>query len=377
MPLHRLKEFYPNYQETLANGQMRSIDSYSVQTQGGDKVGSAKDILVDDSGRFRYLVIDTGTWVLGKSVLLPIGLANFDYDNNRIYVNGLSKSQVENLPEYKDSMVVDEHHEEQVRNQYRPLSQQRSTRQFIGQTYGQTYAADEPVHAVEAMSPMGISTGGMPPVEQPMRAAESMAPIDIEHGEMIPLEGAVQRQQSAGPSLPPVPPTPSARPVANVPPVSTPVRASVPPSRPVEPTIYDREQGLYGYSEEDNHGPLRLYEERLIANRSRNKVGEVAVGKRVVTETAQVSEPVQRERVVIERHNVTDPSAIPTGTHFQNEEVARVEVYEEQVNVEKQAFVREEVTVRKEVDRETVTSTEQVRREELDVRTEGNPTINQ
>ncbi|HEY9761845.1 MAG TPA: DUF2382 domain-containing protein [Trichocoleus sp.] len=370
MALHRLKEFYPDYQETLANGQMRSIDSYSVQTQGGDKIGSAKDILVDDSGRFRYLVVDTGPWVLGKSILLPIGLAHFDYENNRIYVDGLSKSQVENLPEYKDSMVVDEHHEEQVRSQYRPLSQHRSSRQFMGQTY----AADQPVIPVESMAPVGMRASEMPPVERPVRSVEEMSPID---GEMVPLEGAVLRHQSVPQNVPPVTPPPSTPPVAASVPPTTPVRESVQASRPVEQTAYDRDQALYGYSEEENHGPLRLYEERLIANRSRQKVGEVAVGKRVVTETAQIAEPVERERVVIERHDVTGSSAVPTGNYFQNEEVARLEIYEEQVNVEKQAFVREEVTIRKEVDHETVTSTEQVRREELDVRTEGNPHISQ
>ncbi|HEY9879262.1 MAG TPA: PRC and DUF2382 domain-containing protein [Leptolyngbyaceae cyanobacterium] len=376
MPLHKLKDFYPNYQETLADGQMRSIDAYSVQTQGGDKIGSAKDILVDDSGRFRYLVVDTGSLVFGKSILLPIGLANFDYGNNRIYVNGLSKSQVENLPEYKDSMVVDEHHEEQVRNQYRPISQYRSGRQFVGQTY----AAGQPVRSVEDMAP---AVSGVP-VERAVRPVEDMAPIDADRGQMLPLEGAAQRQQSVTRNVPPVTPTPNVPPVTSTPPAasvpptsSVPVRASVEPSRPVDHSIYDRDQALYGYSEEDNHGPLRLYEERLIAHRNRNKVGEVAVGKRVVTETAEITEPVERERVVIERHDATNPSAIPAGSHFQEEEVARLEIYEEQVSVEKQAFVREEVTVRKEVDRETVTARDQVRREELDVRTEGNPHINQ
>ena len=37
------------------------------------------------------------------------------------------------------------------------------------------------------------------------------------------------------------------------------------------PTTYDREPSFYGLSDEDNHGPLRLYEERLVAHRNRAK----------------------------------------------------------------------------------------------------------
>ena len=49
----------------------------------------------------------------------------------------------------------------------------------------------------------------------------------------------------------------------------------------------------------------------------------------------------------------------------------RMEVYEETADLKKQAFVREEVNIRKEVERETVEATETLRREELDVKTEG------
>jgi len=47
-----------------------------------------------------------------------------------------------------------------------------------------------------------------------------------------------------------------------------------------------------------------------------------------------------------------------------------LEIYEETVNIKKQAFVREEVQVRKEVEQDTVEATDTVRREELDVKTE-------
>ncbi len=52
-----------------------------------------------------------------------------------------------------------------------------------------------------------------------------------------------------------------------------------------------------------------------------------------------------------------------------------MEVYEETANIQKKAFVREEVNVRKEVTQDTVKTSEQIRREELDVDTKGQSVV--
>ncbi|MCZ0902230.1 DUF2382 domain-containing protein, partial [Microcoleus sp. HI-ES] len=62
---------------------------------------------------------------------------------------------------------------------------------------------------------------------------------------------------------------------------------------------YEQEPQLYQMNEREHH-KFRLYEERLVAEKSRHKAGEVAIGKRVETETARVSVPTEKERVVIE-----------------------------------------------------------------------------
>jgi uncharacterized protein (TIGR02271 family) len=302
MALHTLKDYYPNYRDELGNSELKNIDSYEVYTEGENHIGSVKDMLVDDAGRFRYAVVDTGPWIFGKNVLLPIGLAHFDYGRNRIYVNGLSRQQVENLPEYKPNQMVDDRYEEQVREQYRPLAQRRSQRQFMDSSM-ETERPVESTQAVEQTTAVGARSG------------------DYSRG-----------------------------------------------------MAYEREPALYGMSEQDNQRPLRLYEERLITNRRREKVGEVRVGKHVETETAEVTEPIEKERVVVERHDAQGRPA--AGEHqFGDQEVARMDVYEERVDVEKQPFVREDVTVRKETEQETVRAKEKVRREELDIDTEGNPNV--
>jgi uncharacterized protein (TIGR02271 family) len=130
---------------------------------------------------------------------------------------------------------------------------------------------------------------------------------------------------------------------------------------------------------EANHRTFKLYEERLIANKTRMKAGEVSIGKHVETETQTIAVPVERERIVVERTTPTDTTATPVAGEaaFQEGEVARLEVYEETPDIRKEAYVAEEVNVRKEVEQETVQAAETLRKERLDVDTEGNPRVNQ
>jgi uncharacterized protein (TIGR02271 family) len=275
MALIKLADFYPNYREEIFGGDdIKGFDVYASSTN--EKVGSVYDALVDETGRFRYLVLDTGAWIFGKKVLLPIGSCRIDYDAGRIYATGLqSKQQAENLPQYSDEMVLDYDYEERVRGVYRTPTEQPISSGYDRNTY-----------------------------------------------------------------------------------------------------TYDRDASLYDINEQ-NHQNLKLYEERLIANKNRNKTGEVAVGKRVETDTAQVSVPVEKERVVIERTTPTDAGATvsPSNADFREGEVARIEVYEETADIHKEAFVREEVNVRKEIDRDMVEGRDTIRREELDVTTEGQPVV--
>ena len=77
--------------------------------------------MVDDAGNIRYLTINTGALVAGKNVLLPIGRAKIDFSSRRVDVSGLTRNQIEALPQYNGNMPVDYEHEEQVRGVYRPM----------------------------------------------------------------------------------------------------------------------------------------------------------------------------------------------------------------------------------------------------------------
>ncbi len=59
MPLHRIKEFDPDYRNHFDNQDVIGSDVYS----GNEKIGSVDDLLVDESGNFRYFVVNTGLWI--------------------------------------------------------------------------------------------------------------------------------------------------------------------------------------------------------------------------------------------------------------------------------------------------------------------------
>lgn len=160
MSLIKFKEAYPDYREKPSDNNVANFDDYSVYANQDDKVGSVKDALFEDTtGNIRYLILDTGFWVFGKSVLLPIGLARFETKENRVYVNGLTKEQTENLPEYSDDMTIDDGYENRVREGYRNLGENRS-RQFSGKKYNadehHTYPGSASLHGA-AKQPIGKS----------------------------------------------------------------------------------------------------------------------------------------------------------------------------------------------------------------------------
>lgn len=291
MALVSLKKTYPDYKNTFSDNNLSHLEDYSVYADGDDKVGSVEDGLFDDTtGQFRYLIIDTGFWFFGKKVLLPIGRAQFDNSQKRVYVAGLTKEQVESMPEYDGNTAVDYDYEESVRGIYRENNASQSA-------------------AVGATAATGT-------------AATAAA-------------GTYNRDSYT----------------------------------------YDRDPDLYTMKDTDQNHPIRLYEERLVADKNVVKTGDVVVGKRVESETASVSIPVEKERVVVERTTPTTATA-GTATHdFTEGEVARVEVYEEQADVRKEAVVREEVSVRKEREQEMVNEEATVRREELDIDADNKSTL--
>ncbi|BDA68565.1 hypothetical protein CAL7716_027310 [Calothrix sp. PCC 7716] len=84
MALVKVNDFYPTYNEEYSD--LDYVENFDVYAEGREKVGTVSDILVDeDTGRLRYLVVDTGFWIFGKKVLLPIGRARVDYEDKDLF----------------------------------------------------------------------------------------------------------------------------------------------------------------------------------------------------------------------------------------------------------------------------------------------------
>ena len=289
------------------------LKGLSVYAEGDEKIGTVSDVLVDEQGNFRYFIVDLGFWIFGKKVLLPVGRSRIDYGADRVYAIGMTREQADHLPEFSNLEKIDYDYEEQVRGVYRPAATTRSTM---------------------------VDTSA---------SLESSAPLEAS----APLDTASMAGMSAMAAQPAVTPT-------------------------YNRDTYDYKQDASLYDlDEQNHQTLKLYQERLVANKQRVKSGEVAIGKHVETETATVAVPVEKERVIIERVTPADAGRAvrPGEATFREGEVAHVEIYEEQASVQKEAFVREEVRVSKEVEQKTVETQETVRREELDVNTTDTPIV--
>ncbi len=121
--------------------------------------------------------------------------------------------------------------------------------------------------------------------------------------------------------------------------------------------------------------PIQLFEERLTTRKQRVKTGEIKISKRTVTEQQNTSTPITREKVIIEIESIYGGE---TRVDFGDAEVAedgttRMGIYEEQTEVCRQVVPYQNITVRKETVQDVVKTQETLRREELEVTSEGAP----
>ncbi|OKH46513.1 photosystem reaction center subunit H [Calothrix sp. HK-06] len=322
MVLHKLGDFDPDYRDTFEGNDIKGLSVYAEASD--EKIGTISDVLVDEEGRFRYFIVDLGFWIFGKKVLLPVGRSRIDHTADRVYAIGMTREQADALPEFNNDLAIDYDYEENVRGVYRGSGSNNIRTSDVANTT-----------SLDAVTPLDASM-----------------PLDASAAAM---GTAYTTGAAAAPAS-----TSESRKIADTPVYNR------------DSYTYKDEPSLYDLNEQD-HQTLRLYEERLVANKERRKTGEVAIGKRVETETARVAVPVEKERVVVERVTPTNAgrAVTPDATAFREGEVAHVNIYEETPDIHKETVVREEVRVSKVVDHDTVEAKETIRREELDVNAPG------
>ena len=83
----------------------QDITGYDVEAIDGGIGKIDDDTLETDTG---HIVVDTGPWIFGKKVMLPVGvLKTVDHVNEKVFVNR-TKDEIKNAPEFDDSMRNDE-----------------------------------------------------------------------------------------------------------------------------------------------------------------------------------------------------------------------------------------------------------------------------
>ncbi|EDX86494.1 conserved domain protein [Synechococcus sp. PCC 7335] len=122
---------------------------------------------------------------------------------------------------------------------------------------------------------------------------------------------------------------------------------------------------------------IELYEEQLVAQTRRVKTGEVKISKRIVTTDASADVPVTKEKIIIEIESVYGgETRIDIGEAETAEDGSvRMGIYEEQALSCRRIVPYQNVSLRKEIVTDTVRAQEILRREEIDITTEGSPNI--
>jgi hypothetical protein len=88
---------------------------YEVEALDGS-IGKIDEASFDAGSGF--IVVDTGPWIFGKKVMLPVGvIQSADHTDERVFLNR-TKDQIKNAPEFDDSLKRDEMYREQLGSYY-------------------------------------------------------------------------------------------------------------------------------------------------------------------------------------------------------------------------------------------------------------------
>jgi hypothetical protein len=135
MTLFPFRDFFTQQNRQLENWDAAKVISFKLCTGYQQEVGSIRDLLVDEHGHFRYLVVDIKLEDIEKGILLPIGLAHLDYEKGEAIVHRLKPVLLKKLPSYQLGQTIDDRFEQRVRDVLLPIASCRMGRQFLQQPY--------------------------------------------------------------------------------------------------------------------------------------------------------------------------------------------------------------------------------------------------
>lgn len=98
---------------------LNHLQGYAMRARDNDEIGQVDDFLFDDlSWVIRYLVLDTGNWLVGRKVLvLPAALDTPDWEAKALTAT-LSRQQIEDSPPLAADQPVSRRKELELRQYY-------------------------------------------------------------------------------------------------------------------------------------------------------------------------------------------------------------------------------------------------------------------
>ncbi len=95
-----------------------AIKGYAIEARDG-RLGTVSDFLFDDSSwSIRWLVVDTGTWLSGRKVLLPVSALGHLDEKQESFSVRLTRQQIEDSPDIDADQPVSRQSETHVYDYY-------------------------------------------------------------------------------------------------------------------------------------------------------------------------------------------------------------------------------------------------------------------
>ena len=109
-PLRRLRDL-PDFE--VATGQP-DVRGWTVRGSDGKPLGQVYELIIDPEAlKVRYLDVELDAQNARSShethILLPIGVAALDADDDNVFVPGLSQASVKNYPPYVELQITREY----------------------------------------------------------------------------------------------------------------------------------------------------------------------------------------------------------------------------------------------------------------------------
>jgi hypothetical protein len=97
---------------------LKTLRGFAMKASDGE-IGSVRDVYFDDfDWKVRYLVVDTGSWLTGRTVLIVPRFLGPPKDASRTIPVNLTRKKVEGSPSIETSQPVTRQHETEYYRYY-------------------------------------------------------------------------------------------------------------------------------------------------------------------------------------------------------------------------------------------------------------------